>query len=65
MYRRYLLFPLLAASWFIAPAGAQDLEPRSYSNLPVGQNFAGVGYGYSDGEISPSPGVSVSGLHLA
>jgi hypothetical protein len=38
---------------------AQDLEPRSYSNLPVGQNFAAAGYAYSDGEISPSPGVPI------
>jgi len=33
---------------------AQDLEPRTYTNIPVGQNFLGVGYAYSDGELNPS-----------
>lgn len=54
-----LLFCCLPASLF-----AQDLEPRTYTNLPVGQNFLGVGYAYSDGEIDPSPSVPVRGIEI-
>jgi hypothetical protein len=43
---------------------AQDLEPRTYTNLPVGQNFLGVGYAYSDGEIDPSPSVPVKNIEI-
>ena len=48
-----VLRPLLAcAVWVmagVAPAGAQDIEPRSYSNAPVGVNFLIAGYAYSRG----------------
>ena len=30
---------------------AQSMEPRAYSNLPVGMNFLLVGYAYSEGEL--------------
>ena len=39
---------LLAA----APGHAQDLEPRAYSNAPVGLNFALLGYGYTNGDVA-------------
>lgn len=42
---------------------AQDLEPRSYTNLPVGQNFFGVGYAYSDGDVNTSS-VAIEDLEL-
>ena len=35
-------------------ATAQDLEPRTYTNIPVGQNFLGAGYIYSKGDLNPS-----------
>ena len=35
----------------IAGALAQSMEPRAYSNLPVGLNFLLVGYSYSRGEL--------------
>ena len=31
---------------------AQDLEPRAYSNTPVGMNFLIAGYGYSRGDVT-------------
>jgi len=43
---------------------AQDLEPRSYTNLPMGQNFLAVGYAYSDGEINPSPSVPLRDIEI-
>ena len=34
---------------------AQDLEPRRWSQMPSGLNFAGIGYGYIDGDIFFDP----------
>jgi hypothetical protein len=42
----------------------QELEPRSYTNLPVGQNFLGIGYAYSDGELNVAPGVPLEDAKL-
>jgi hypothetical protein len=41
-------------------ASAQDLEPRAYTNTPVGLNFALAGYTYSDGGASPDPTVPLT-----
>jgi hypothetical protein len=35
-------------------AGAAELEPRAYSNTPVGLNFLIAGYAYSEGGLSTS-----------
>ena len=40
---------LLLAS---AGASAQDLEPRTYSNIPVGLNFVIAGYSYTAGNVA-------------
>ncbi len=43
---------------FFAPAldaVAQDLEARRWTHLPVGTNIAGVGYGYTSGELNLDP----------
>jgi hypothetical protein len=34
-----------------APARAQQIEPRAYSNAPVGMNFLIAGYGFADGSV--------------
>jgi len=36
-------------------AVAQELEPRRWSHLPVGANFAGAGYAYTESEIFFNP----------
>jgi hypothetical protein len=36
-------------------ARGQDLEPRAYSNIPVGLNFLIAGYGYSVGGVVTDP----------
>ena len=44
-----------------APAvRAQDLEPRAYSNTPVGMNFLLAGYRYSDGALLFDPALPVT-----
>ncbi|MFI5315192.1 MAG: transporter [Myxococcota bacterium] len=41
-------------------ARAQDLEPRAYSEVPVGLNFAIAGYGYTNGEVSAPASVPLT-----
>ncbi|MDJ0878094.1 MAG: transporter [Halieaceae bacterium] len=45
-------------------AQAQDLEPRAYANLPVGQQFFAAGYAYSEGELNPAPGVPITDAEM-
>jgi hypothetical protein len=40
-------------------ARAQSLEPRSYSNAPVGLNFVLVGAGYSKGDVATDPSLPI------
>lgn len=54
------LFILLASNGLFA----QDLEPRTYSNLPIGQNFLVAGYAHSEGEILPAPSVPLKDTDL-
>jgi len=41
-------------------AYAQELEPRAYSNAPVGMNFLIAGYQYSDGALIFDPSIPVT-----
>jgi hypothetical protein len=45
-------------------AMAQELEPRTYTNIPVGQNFFGLGYAYSDGELNPASSAPIKDAEL-
>jgi hypothetical protein len=57
----YLCF--LPPAWTIAavsllaalPALSQDIEPRRWSHLPIGANFIGGAYAYSEGTITFNP----------
>lgn len=49
------LYLLAAALFGSACAVAQELEPRSFNNLPIGQTFALFGVGRSEGDLSPTP----------
>jgi hypothetical protein len=41
------------ATWLAAPAAvAQDLEPRAYTNTPIGLNFLVAGYIYQEGDVA-------------
>jgi len=40
-------------------AAGQSLEPRRWSHLPVGANFAGVGYVYSEADILFDPALQL------
>jgi hypothetical protein len=54
---------LLAAS-LAGGALAQDLEPRLYTNVPVGINFLGAGYGYSEGNVLFDPAVALENAEI-
>jgi len=48
----------------VAVAHAQDIEPRAYSNAPVGVNFVVAGYAYSHGGLSLDPSLPVTDARL-
>jgi hypothetical protein len=70
-----LAIAMLVAGTLMAPgsaARAQDIEPRAYSNAPVGVNFLIPGYAYTDGGVSfdtslplTNPNLTTSNLILA
>jgi len=63
---------LLAAAVFIAlaslglarHAAAQDIEPRTYSNAPVGVNFLIAGYAYTRGALQFDTALDLTDAHL-
>jgi len=60
---RLVLKTVLCMSVFMLAregAYAQDLEPRSYSNTPVGLNFLIAGYAYAEGKIAFDPSTSIN-----
>jgi len=44
-------------------ANAQSLEPRAYSNTPVGMNFLMLGYAYQQGDVPFDPSVPLKDVH--
>jgi len=48
----------------LSTACAQDVEPRAYSNAPVGVNFLISGYAYTQGGLSFDPSLPVKNPHL-
>jgi len=43
---------------------AQDIEPRAYSNAPVGVNFLIVGYAFTRGGLSTDPSIPITDAKL-
>jgi hypothetical protein len=41
-------------------AFAQDIEPRAYSNIPIGVNFLVTGYAYSEGGVAADPSIPLT-----
>lgn len=56
-----LLFALLMLSLFTGIARAQQMEPRAYSNAPIGMNFLIMGYGHSNGALLFDPSLPIQG----
>jgi hypothetical protein len=45
-------------------AWAQDIEPRAYSNAPVGVNFLIAGYAYTRGGVAFGPSLPLTNPNL-
>jgi len=45
-------------------AAAQDIEPRAYSNAPIGVNFLVAGTAHSQGGLSLDPSIPLTSAHL-
>ena len=58
------VLPVLLSLLLAAKTIAQDLEPRSYTNIPVGLGFLAVGYLYSEGELTAAPSVPLEDAEL-
>jgi hypothetical protein len=54
----------LLGSVFAPAAHGQELEPRAYSNLPMGLNFLAAGYAHSQGGLSTDPSLPLADAHL-
>lgn len=64
-WKRLVLMPILLVLAFgSVQLKAQDLEPRSYTNIPIGMHFMALGYLHSEGALSPSPSVPLKDAHL-
>lgn len=62
---RLLLGAAVLAAGALAPAaGAQELEPRSYSNTPVGMNFLIAGYAYQEGDVVTDPSLPLEDANV-
>ncbi len=48
----------------VSPLYAQDLEPRAYTNIPVGLNFFVAGYAYSAGGVLFDPAVPLDNANI-
>ena len=63
---RFLVTALLLSAlspFLLSSARAQELEPRSLTNVPVGMNFVVVGYALSSGNVAMDPALPIEGLN--
>jgi hypothetical protein len=58
------LLVLLTLLGSTTAARAQDIEPRAYSNAPVGVNFLVGGYAYTQGSLATNPSLPLTNSHL-
>jgi hypothetical protein len=58
--RILIVISLLVSSGLAEQVSAQDLEPRRWSHLPIGQTTVGVGYVYTEADIFFSPVLQIT-----
>ena len=61
---RFIRFAFASLIMVAPGAGAEDLEPRSYANTPVGINFLLVGYSDLDGSVTVNPSIPLEDAKL-
>lgn len=62
-YRATLLIATIAI-FPLNSANAQDLDPRRYTNIPVGQNFLALAVMYSEGDLAFAPSVPLTDARI-
>jgi hypothetical protein len=52
--------------FWLAPLGvhAQDLDPRLFTNVPIGINFLAAGYAYSEGNVLFDPSIALDNAEI-
>jgi hypothetical protein len=63
MFKRSAL--LVSISLAVVGARAQDLEPRQYSNAPIGLNFLVAGYVHQEGSVLFDPVIQLENAELS
>ena len=58
------MFLVLALAVSTGGARAQEIEPRAYSNIPIGVNFLIGGYGYAEGGLVTDPSLPLENANL-
>lgn len=61
---RYPLVLVLVVTLLSNFVQAQEIEPRAYTNAPIGVNFLVAGIGYSEGGISFDPAVRLTNANI-
>jgi len=61
---RIQLLTVFACMLTLCNVHSQDLEPRSYVNIPIDQNFFAVVYGYSEGDVNVAPSVPLEDAYV-
>lgn len=54
----------LALLMLVRFAHAQDIEPRRWSHIPIGANFAGAAYAYTTGDIYLDPDLQLKNVQM-
>ena len=62
-YRNRLIIAVIAIL-ILGQATAQDLDPRRYTNIPVGQNFLALAFSYSEGDVNFSSSIPLSDANI-
>ena len=54
----------VVAIFLLGNANAQDLDPRRYTNIPIGQNFLALAVSYSEGDVNFAPTVPLTDARI-
>jgi hypothetical protein len=63
VWRKWVLIVLILAA-SAAGARAQEIEPRAFSNVPIGVNFVIAGYAYAEGGLVTNPALPLENADL-
>jgi len=55
---------MFSFSGFVSPSFALDPEPRKWNHIPIGGNFAGAGYAYTEADIFFDPALQLKNVKM-